>query len=227
MTAEDRQNQELWIFGGVFLFLSLCLFGFHGWMKFFALQELKLSIAAEHKIVQELKGKQETFLKNELRDLFSRYSEGVSAVSSIMAARDDVFSGAVNDDTAEPVVILDVPDFLLQLQRLLGKQMVLSNLEISRTGQVSFLIETMSYLSSAKQISALRLGLASERKKKSSADGDELAPPLFIDMEVTSVGKNDVTGTASDIPEIFRQLPATYRFIVQAKLNPEYYVSSQ
>lgn len=225
MSAEGRKHQTLWVFGSIFLSLSLVLLGFNSYLRFFSLAQIRENIDQEKKAIEKLQGEQEAYLKNELRELFSKYSDGVSAVTSVLAARDEVFSGELDDDTAEPVMILDYPDFFAKLQKLLGKKTVLSNLNIERAGQISFLVQTSSYLSAAQQITALRLGLAPEQQRRAlaQAEEDEEMPELLVDVVVTSVGKNDITGAGEDIPEVLRSGAATFNFIVQAQINPEYY----
>jgi hypothetical protein len=225
MNAESRKHQTLWVFGSIFLTLSLVLLGFNSYLRFFSLAQVREEIDQEKKAIQKLQEEQEGYLKNELRDLFSKYSDGVSAVASVLAARDAVFSGELDDDTADPVMLLDYPDFLEKLQKLLGRKTVVSNLNIDRSGQVSFLVQTNSYLSAAQQITALRLGLAPERQRRALAQEEvsEEMPELLIDVEVSSVGKNDITGAGEDVPVVLRDESATFNFVVQMRINPEYY----
>lgn len=225
MSAEGRKHQTLWVFGSIFLGMSLLLLGFNSYLRFFSLAQIRESIDQEKKAIEKLLGEQEAYLKNELRDLFSKYSDGIGAVSSVLAARDEVFSGELEDDTAEPVMILDYADFLEKLKKVLGRKTVLSNLNIERSGQLSFLVQTTSYLSAAQQITALRLGLAPEQQRRALAQVDisEDMPELLVDVEVSSVGKNDLTGAAEELPEVLRSGASTFNFIVQAQINPEYY----
>lgn len=225
MSAENRKHQTLWVFGSIFLGLSLVLIGFNSYLRFFSLAQIRENIAAEKKGIEKLQEEQEAYLKNELRDLFSKYSDGVGAVSVVLAARDEVFSGKLDDDTNEPVMILDYVDFLEKLKKVLGKKTVVSNLNIGRAGQLSFLVQTSSYLSAAQQITALRLGLTPEQQRRALAQAtvDEEMPELLVDVEVSSVGKNDITGAGEDVPVPLRDGASTFNFIVQAQINPEYY----
>jgi len=225
MSAVARKNQTWWVFGSIFLSLSLVLIGFNSYLRFFSLAEIREGIDQEKKTIQKLQEEQENYLKNELRDLFSKYSDGVSALTSVLAARDAVFSGELDDDNSEPVMILDYLDFFEKLKKLLGKKMVVSNLSISRSGQLSFLVQTTSYLSAAQQITALRMGLAPEQQRRALASTEvaEKMPELLVEVDVSSVGMSQITGTGEELPEVLRSSAATFTFVVQAQINPEYY----
>lgn len=207
MSTMLRKNQKL--FGSLFLVLSLLLLGFNGWLRFFSLAGIVDEIQLEKRTVKKLQEEQENYLKGGLRDLFSKYSDGVLAVSSVLAARDAVFSGELDSDSSEPVMILDYVEFFESLQKLLGKETVVSNLNINKAGQISFLAQTTSYLSAARQITALRI------------------PELLINVQVSGVGKNDITGSGEELPLTLQENSATYDFIVQAMINPEYFFNKK
>lgn len=225
MNAEIRKNQTWWVFGSIFLSLSLVLVGFNCYLRFFSLAEIREGNDQEKRTIKKLQEEQENYLKNELRDLFSKYSDGISALTSVLAARDAVFSGELDDDNEEPVMILDYLDFFEKLKKLLGKNVVVSNLSISRSGQLSFLVQTTSYLSAAQQITALRMGLAPEQQRRALAQVEvvEEIPELLTEVDVSSVGMNQIAGTGEELPEVLRNAAATFTFVVQAQINPEYY----
>lgn len=224
----DRTQRNEWIFAGCFITFSVLLLGFYGWLRFFPVSTLTQQIEDEKRALAGLQEEQNRFLEKDLRDLFTRYSDGIAATEVVLAARDEVFTGAIDDDTAEPVVILDYPDFLKLFRALLGKKSVISNLTMSKAGQLSFLVQTGSYALAGQQMAALKFGLSPARQQEvlAAEEGVEEAetiPVLLRKIDITSVARREVTGQAEDVPAVLRGGEAIYSFIVQAEINPEYY----
>jgi hypothetical protein len=239
----SRQISTYWAFGGIFLFLAFLLIGFHLWIRFFVLSEQQNQITLEKTSVESLKVQQTGILKPELKELFQQYSDGIGAIETVFAARDEVFTGQMDEEDFQPVVILDYPRFFELLQKLLGNKSYANNFNISATGQLSFLVQTTSYLNAGRQMAALQFGLSEEVQQKKlaskenededdSADAEDeekvleedLPPPLLIGVQINSVTRNEVTGEQKDIPDLLKDSEATYDFIVVAQINPEYYV---
>lgn len=224
----DRTQRNEWIFASLFIGFSVFLLGFYAWLRFFPISVLTQQIEDEKRTLTGLQEQQNQFLEKDLRDLFTRYSDGIAATEVVLAARDEVFTGAIDDDTAEPVVILDYPDFLKLFRALLGKKSVISNLTISKAGQLSFLVQTGSYALAGQQMAALKFGLSPARQQEVLVDEGglehaETIPVLLRNIDITSVARREVTGQAEDVPAVLRDGEAIYSFIVQAEINPEYY----
>ena len=228
MTIDDRTSRNEWIFAGLFIGFSIILLGFYAWLRFFPIATLAQQIEEEKRALTKLQEEQNRFLEKDLRDLFTRYSDGIAATEVVLAARDEVFTGAIDDDTAEPVVILDYPDFFKLFRALLGKQSVISNLTVSKAGQLSFLVQTGSYAMAGQQMAALKFGLSPSRQQEVLAaevgsDEPQVIPVLLRNIDITSVARREITGQAEDVPAVLRNGEAVYSFIVQAEINPEYY----
>ncbi|MDF2379301.1 MAG: hypothetical protein P1V18_03720 [Candidatus Gracilibacteria bacterium] len=231
MSLNSRQRTTYFVFSGIFLVFFLSFFIFDTWLRWFHVPELAQRINIEELAVQSVKTQQTGVLKPELRDLFQRYSDGISAVDSLYLARDQVFSGEWDEEDFQPVMLLDYPDFLEKLRLLLGNKTFFNSLTVSSTGQVSFLIQTTSYLNAARQIDALRRGLSEENQRdvvdtedtEDFEDAEE-KPLLLTGFSVTSVGRNEISGEADDQPNILKRSDASYDFVVQAQINPAYYL---
>ena len=226
----NRQQISHWIFAGMFFLLSLVLVGFHIFLSWFELADLERQLETEKLALESLKVQQSGILQPEIRELFERYSDGVSAVDILFAARDEVFTGQLSEDDYQPVMLLDYPEFFQLLQKLLGKRSVLSNLSIDVTGRISFLVQTSSYTNAARQMAVFRDGLEQERQRSVLAEEEEIPteegavmPVLLTDLQISSVARNPITGKAEDVPEVLSQSDSSYDFIVQARINPEYY----
>lgn len=231
MSLSSRQRTTYFVFSGLFFLVILAFLVFDFWIRWFHLPDLQQKISVEEVAVQGLKTQQMGILKPEIRDLFQRYSDGITAVEGVMIARDEVFTGEWDEEDFQPLMLLDYLDFFERLRLMLGNKSFFNNLTISETGQVSFLIQTTSYLNAARQIDALRRGFSEENQR--SIDDTEVTsdpldaeekPLLFTNFSVTSVGKNEITGDAEDLPVLLRRTDASYDFVVQAQINPDYYL---
>ena len=208
MLPESSKNTE-WLFASICLFLAFLLIGFFGYLRFFSIASLDRHLQAEKKAMESAKAETVKILTPELRGLFEEYSDGLSSLQALFSAREDVFTGSLDPERFEPVMLLDFPAFFLELQKLLGKKTMLSNLTIDPIGRVSFLITTTSYFQAARQMEALEKRFAST--------------PLLTDFEISSVGRKAITGKALELPEFLRQESSLTQFLVEAKINPEYY----
>ncbi|MDZ4216877.1 MAG: hypothetical protein U1C97_00990, partial [Candidatus Gracilibacteria bacterium] len=145
MSVSSRQQTSQWVLGGIIFFLGLLLLGFHLWLSFFVMAELNQQVQAEDLALQSLKTQQNGFLQPEIRNLFAQYSDGISAVESVFAAREEVFTGEMTEKKFEPVTILDVLDFFKNLQDHLGQQTIMEELSLDPSGRLSLLVRTTSY----------------------------------------------------------------------------------
>lgn len=213
-TPESRQQFSEWIFGAIFLGCALLLLGFHIWIRFFVFSDIQTKVQIEKTALESLKAEQGKLLTPELRDLFTQYSDGISALESVFAARDEVFTGSMDEDRYEPVVLLDYPFVFKELKKHLGKGTVLSSLTIDAFGKISFLASTLSFGDAARQIAALQFGFSQN-------------PRLFTNVSVSSISRQQITGKQEDIPLVFRGMEATFNFIVQARINPEFFQSDK
>lgn len=204
--------QSEWVFGSICVFLALLLMGFFGYLRFFALASLDRQIQAEKRSLESAKAETAKILTPELRGLFEEYSEGISSVQALFAAREDVFTGSLDPERYEPVVFLDYPAFFTELQKLLGKKTLLRNLTIDPIGRVSFLVTTTNYFQAAKQMEALQQGFSD--------------PPLLTAFEISNVGRKVLTGKAEEFPEFLRQESSVTQFLVEAKVNPSFFAKA-
>jgi len=243
MSSQERKYQGNWIYGGIFLFLAVLLLGFNYFVRVHQMKATAIDLEKNEQTLQRIQRDQTFILQDGFQDLAWRYSDGMAAVQSIFEARKEVFSGELDDDSIVPVVLLDMPDFFERLQDLLFKRSVLSNMTIGRKGDLAFLVQTTSYTDAGKQIATLRFGLEPfiESKKKTSsnknedeeseegeeedveAEEEDEVPRLLIDFDISSVSRNNNAG-GDDVPEVLRGEPFVYSFIVQAQINPEYYI---
>lgn len=214
----QSSTQSEWVFGSICLFLAILLIGFFVYLRFFEVAFLDRQMQAEKRALETAKADTAKLLTPELRGLFEEYSEGISSLQSLFAAREDVFTGSLDPERYEPVVFLDYPAFFIELQKLLGKKTLLSNLTIDPIGRVSFLVTTTNYFQAAKQMEALERGFSGSGKPD-----QDLVPPLLTDFEISSVGRKVLTGKAEELPEFLRQESSVTQFLVEAKINAEYY----
>jgi len=198
-----------WRDGSIFLIISFILLSFNIWIRWGEIAPLSSMIQKEKNAMANIVKKEEMLLDADLRKLFEEYSAGILSVEAIFSARDEVFSGSWDEKTYEPLLLLDYIDFFEKLKKLLSKHSVISNLSIDSTGKISFLIQSTSYLNAARQIAGLRLGFSE--------------PHILADVVISSVSKNEIIGEAHELPEVLRKNDSIYEFIVQAKINPEYY----
>lgn len=208
----QSSTQSEWVFGSICIFLAFLLLGFFGYLRFFALASLDRQIQTEKRALESAKAETAKSLTPELRGLFEEYSNGISSLQALFAAREDVFTGSLDPERYEPVVFLDYLAFFAELQKLLGKKTLLSNLTIDPIGRVSFLITTTNYFQAAKQMEALQQGFSD--------------PPLLIAFEISSVARKVLTGKAEEFPQFLRQESSVTQFLVEAKINPQYYEPS-
>ncbi len=228
----DRQNTTNWTYGGIFLFVAILLIGFNMWLRFSVVPEAEAQKKTEEMAVQGLRTQQNALLKPEVRDLFEKYSLAMEAVDIVFSAREEVFTGALEADDFEPVMLLDYPDFFEHFQKLLAKKAVIGNLTIDAYGRVSFLVQTTSFHNAAQQLKAFRFGLSEAQQRRTSReeledDGFEVdedqIPVIFADVVVSAVTRNLLKGDAEDIPDVLKNGDSTYDFVVQMQLNPEYF----
>lgn len=232
MALMDRQNTTNWTYGGIFLFVAILLIGFNMWLRFSVVPEAEAQKKTEEMAVQGLRTQQNALLKPEVRDLFEKYSLAMEAVDIVFSAREEVFTGALEADDFEPVMLLDYPDFFEHFQKLLAKKAVIGNLTIDAYGRVSFLVQTTSFHNAAQQLKAFRFGLSEAQQRRTSReeledDGFEVdedqIPVIFADVVVSAVTRNLLKGDAEDIPDVLKNGDSTYDFVVQMQLNPEYF----
>lgn len=221
-TADSRQSGSEWAFGVVFLLLALLLLGFNGWLRFFVLEQVNGKVAVQQHELDSAKAEQAKILSPQLRGLFERYSKGIGALQSVFQARDDIFSGSLDEKQYEPIVLLDYLATLDLIKKHLSKTVVMGGLSIDPVGKISFVIQAPSYQQAAVQMAALEFSFSGKDTGKKSD-----RPVFLSDFSVSSISRNPFTGKPEEIPLILRGLPASYNFIVQAKLNPEYFMPSK
>lgn len=232
MALTDRQNTTNWTYGSIFLVVALLLIGFNMWLRFSVVPEAEAQKKTEELAVQSLRTQQNALLKPEVRDLFEKYSLAMEAVDIIFSAREEVFTGALDPDDYEPVMLLDYPDFFERFQKLLAKKAVIGNLTIDAYGRISFLVQTTSFHNAAQQLKAFRFGLSEQQQRRTSREeleeegfdiDEEDIPVIFRDVVVSAVTRNLLKGEVEDIPEVLRNGDSTYDFVIQMQLNPDYY----
>ena len=192
-----------WIWTALFAITMLLLWSFFLWLRLSPLTQALDHRDRQRSQTESLAEEQAALLTPELTALFEDYSDGMRGLASLFAARDEVFSGALDDDHEDPVLLLDVIDFLGRFKRLIGKDSVLTNFDLNAAGQLSFVVETSSYYQASQQMEVLRFGFEEE--------------PLLSDVEITSVGRQ-VLGEG---------IAPVYRFLVQAQISPAYYEYQQ
>ena len=212
------QQQKSVILSSVYLFLALLLIGFFLYLKFIVLARLEASVLQEKSQVESIKVDQGKMLSVELRETFERYSQGISGVESIRIAREEVFTGLLEEEKYEPVMLLPYLSFFQDFQKLLKKTSVISALSIDPVGKISFVVSTTSYTQAATQMAALRDGFKPTKKESQR-------PALFQKLLISSISKKDLLGKADEIPEVLREQSSVYTFLVQGFINPEYYLS--
>lgn len=215
MTAQQQKSVML---SSVYLLLAFFLIGFFLYLKFVVVARLELSLSQEKKQVENIKADQGKMLSPELREAFERYSQGISGIESIAAAREEVFTGSLDEEKYEPLMLLPYVSFFQDFQKLLKKTSVISALSIDNVGKISFVVSTTSYSEAAAQLAALRDGFQPSKK-------DLERPPLLKNLLISSISKKDIVGKADEIPEVLRQQSSVYSFLVQGFINPEYYLS--
>lgn len=234
MSVFLRQQRTEWFYGMVFFLLALLLLGFYAWLKYFDLASLSNKLDTERGAIAELKTQQNDLLDADLRLMLEQYSEQVKAVESVLVARDEVFTGSLSDDQFEPVVLLDIVQFIALLTDLLSRKVILSHFSLGPTGELSFLVQTTSFREAARQMEVLRMGFSGSRQKQvvmkevqegdvgESAFGEEL-PPLIINVVISSVVRSPLSGSLEEIPEVLRSGDSSYDFIVRMQINPQYF----
>lgn len=196
---ETLSRRSAWIWTAIFVALTLLQWGWFLWFQFVPLGQAQDLKSRHQELVEELVSEQQSLLTSELKQLFEEASDGMRGLVSLFEARDVVFSGAIEDEHDEPVLLLDMSDFLGLFQDLLAKSSVISQLSLGPSGRLSFVIETGSYYQAAEQIQALRFGFT-ER-------------PLLDEVEISSVGKQELNAELSPV----------FRFLVQAQVSAEYF----
>lgn len=223
--SSPKQTTEF-LFGGIFFFLTLLFVGFYLWLSLIHVSGLEQRLEIEKKAIEAIKTEQSTLLNPSLRGVFEQYSLGVNAVSAVLRAREEVFTGQMEEEDYNPVVMLDYLDFFELFKKLLYKKAVISNLSLDAIGRVSFLVQTTSYSEAASQMAAFRYGLSEGQQKKILAEDEEEAaviPPLFKEVEISNIGRRLLTGQLDEIPVILQGSDSSFDFIVQMKMNPEYF----
>jgi len=196
---ETLSRKSAWIWTGIFIALILLQWGWFLWFQLVPLSQARTLRVRQQAAVEGLVSEQQSLLTPELQQLFEEASDGMRGLVSLFEARDLVFSGAIDDEHDEPVLLLDMSDFLGRFQDLLAQSSVISQLSLGPSGRLSFVIETGSYYQAAEQIEALRFGFDEQ--------------PLLQEVEISSVGKQDLNA----------ELAPVFRFLVQAQVSPAYF----
>ncbi|GEM_PF-4334752 len=157
----------------LFFTLSAFLLALNVWLRFFALADLDRDLRRQQGAFESIRAQEAVMLKPEVKEVFERYSRGVSAVDAVLHARDEVFTGALDDDQAQPVAILPLVEFFAQLKGLLLKSTVISNLSIDHSGKIAFSVRTPGYEEAGKQMEGFHA-------------------PLLTQVEISSVSEQRV-----------------------------------
>ncbi len=160
----------------IFFILSGLLFGLNVWLRFFSLPLLDRDTHLQQAAFDAIRAEETAMLKPELKNLLEQYSEGVSAVDSVFHARDEVFTGALEEDQYQPVALLPLVEFFSQLRALLLKSTIISNLSLDHSGKIAFSVRTPSYEEAGKQMEAFHA-------------------PLLTQVEISSVSEQQITNT--------------------------------
>lgn len=190
------------IFTILFVLMSLPLLAFNARLRWVNIAELNEKLMAEEVLVEMLRDERESILNPDIKEAVLKLREGVYFADVLLSARDEVFSGTED----ERLVILDFLKFFEKFKELLAKKTVVSNLSVDPSGGVSFLLQTTSYYQAAKQMEVLKYGFGED-------------PALFVGLQINSVGRRELVGMAEEFPQVLRDEPAVYSFIVQARLN--------
>jgi len=213
MISLASQHRRDWIYGGVYLLLSLVLMGLYCWLRFGELAQLEVDIDREQLAVQNLKAEQQQYFDDGLGDQLSQYSDHIQAIESLLFARDEVFTGLMSEDRFEPVVMLDLVAFFEHLQELLSEQVLVNGFSLSPTGRVNFLVRSTSYAEAARQMDALRFGLTEEEQQ----------PQLFMEVVISGITRTPLSHSAEDLPDLLQGKEASFDFSVQMDVNPDYF----
>lgn len=198
------------IWSALFLFFSLVHIGFFVSLKFMAISDLGEKILREKKSLEIVQAEETKLLSPELKSTFEKYSKGVLAIENIFAGRDQIFLGNLEEEDYDPVVILSYPDFFQDFQKMLEKHTVIESLSIDHQGKVSFLLESTSFGRVGAQIELLRRGL-----KKT---------PLFRNFEVSHIAARTLAGKRDEVPKVFESYAAVYGALIEARINPDFYL---
>lgn len=220
------------------MFLAVLLLGLNYFVRAHQMSGTEAELITAKSNLDRVKRDQTFILQDGLQDLAFRYSDGMSAVQTVFEAREEIFTGELENDSLLPVVMLYLPDFFKTFQALLHKKAVVANLTIGQGGEIAFLVQTVSYAEAGKQIAVLRFGLEEfteenkkvksekvkeeENEEEEDEEEEEEIPPMLVAFDISNVSRQLNVG-GEETPEIFRGEPFVYSFVIQAKINAEYF----
>lgn len=201
--TNESKTVTILLVGLIAIFLISLLY-----IRLITIGPLRKVYAENEAVIAELKISQED--QSELLDKINVYRDGLYALNLVLEARKQVISGS---DPDNPYLVFDFTQVLEDLRQLLPRDARVTKFQVNNKGLVTLPIESVDYASLGRVLRSF--------KDKSfnflNEDDNIVDPKVFKEVKIPSGAqhtiKKDGRYSVKDI----------YSFIIQAKLNPEFW----
>lgn len=178
------------------------------YIRFITIGPLRKAYAENETVIGELKASQED--QSELLESINVYRDGLYALNLVLEARKQVISGS---DPDNPYLVFDFTQVLEDLRQLLPRDARVTKFQVNNKGLLTLPIESVDYASLGRVLRSFK------DKSFNFLDEDEniIDPKVFQEVKIPSGAQHAIEKTGRT------SIRDVYSFIIQAKLNPEFW----